>query len=57
MTKTEPKSPDSPVWQAALKASEHEVLTYDKAAVRHALRDAREKRGRPVPHRIKSILP
>lgn len=57
MEKTEPKSPDSAVWQSALKASEHEVLKYDPAAVRKALRDSREHRGRPVPHRLKSVLP
>ena len=57
MTKTEHKSPDSPIWQAALKAGEHEVLKFDPLAVRQALRESRERRGRAVPHRIKSILP
>ena len=53
----QPKSPDSAVWQAALKASAREVLTFDRAAVRKALREGRERRGVAVPYRLKSVLP
>lgn len=39
----QPKSPDSDIWQEALRQSQREVLTFDRAQVRKALRDAREK--------------
>lgn len=60
MAEPETKSPDSAIWQQAIEIGKREprdVLTYDRADVRRALHDSRELRGRPVPHRIKSILP
>ncbi len=51
------KSPDSEIWQKALKLGEKDVLVYDGAAVRKALRESREHRGVKVPVTIKSILP
>ncbi len=51
------KSPDSEIWQKALKLGEKDVLVYDRAAVRKALRESREHRGVKVPVTIKSILP
>lgn len=53
----EPRSPDSHIWQAALKQGEREVLKYDPQAVRKALHDAREQRGHRVPKRLQAILP
>lgn len=55
-----PRSHDSEVWQRAIEAGKREprdVLSFDPVAVRRALRDAREHRGRAVPHRVKSVLP
>ena len=50
------KSPDSEIWQKALKLGEKDVLVYDRAAVRKVLRESREHRGVKVPVTIKSIL-
>lgn len=44
----QPKSPDSEVWNKAVDAARKEprdVLVFDKAAVRKALHDSRERRG------------